>query len=212
MRRCFSSLCLLLFVTSAALSVNADTVTYTFESPQFTLNERTPLVSRAPNSGLNTFRSSFTSSFEANSFQISDFPTNVLLSGQMLYAPSTSDSLTISFNMPVDRVQFNWAINIPGFPTPQPGLLILTSPVGSLTQSSAVVGGSFQGGTFIFSSTIPFTTFRLSANNNNLFAIDNLTMNTAAAIPEPTTMMLLGSGLAGIAAKVRKRRKADREE
>ena len=210
MLRCFRILCLLLFVTSAALSVSADTVTYTFESPQFTVGERTSLLDRAPNSGLTTFRTSFTSSPEANGFQILNFQPNVLFSGQMLYDPSfPNESLRLSFNMPIDRVQVNFAVL-------EPGRLDLTSPVGSVSQNSAVVGGDFQGGTLIFSSATPFTSFRLDAfgrlGNPNLFAIDNLVLNTAAAIPEPTTMLLLGSGLAGIAAKVRKRRKADREE
>ncbi|MBA3320119.1 MAG: PEP-CTERM sorting domain-containing protein [Pyrinomonadaceae bacterium] len=37
--------------------------------------------------------------------------------------------------------------------------------------------------------------------------VDNI---TAAAIPEPTTMLLLGTGLAGVGAAVRRRRKADK--
>jgi hypothetical protein len=63
-----------------------------------------------------------------------------------------------------------------------------------------------SGGFFGLSGTI-----QMADNGaDSFFVRDNGTVT--APIPEPATMILLGTGLAGIAAKVRKRRKGEPEE
>ncbi len=208
MRCCLRILCLLLFVTSATFTANADTVTYTFDAPQFSGGERTPLTNRAPNIGLSAFRASFTSSPDSTAYGVGTLATNPLLSGQMLYdLGPPAESLRVTLNMPVNSVQFAWAALTRG-----PGRVLFTNPNGTAVMDSEDVGGEFQGGIFSVNLSMPFTSFRLDAfgrlGNPIGLAIDNLTMSTAAPIPEPATMLLVGTGLAAVAARVRKRRQA----
>jgi hypothetical protein len=199
MFRVFRILCLLVFCLSVR-SVCADTVTYTFEPPFFP-GQTVPLTA-APNSGPDSFLASFTSTgIPFGPFRIASV-SHPFFTGQSLFNPTTPAILTISFNMPVNHVQFAFGLAVPG-------VLTLTSPVGSVSQSSSMVGTS-HGGILVFSSSTPFTMFQLQGFNlaavpaPTLFGIDNLTMNV---VPEPATIILLGTGLAGIAAKLSKRKK-----
>ena len=200
MSRFLRIVCLLTFCALTALTVNADTVTYTFEPPQFTAGEVTPLLNRSPNIGSASFQASFVSAVPG-SFEITPFAANVLFSGQCLVSPTTPNLLTITFNMPVTQVQFVWAQEFPG-------RIDFTSSAGNQSQNSAVVGGTFQGGSFTFSSATSFTSFSLAAFNVAgapvNFAIDNLTLTTVTGVPEPTALILLGTGLAALT-KLRKR-------
>ncbi len=74
--------------------------------------------------------------------------------------------------------------------------IVFDNPVQTFTFSNASGSGSF-------SITLP-NIFVQSGDTANLTA--GLTGNQTA-VPEPATMLLLGTGLAGVAARIRKRRK-----
>jgi hypothetical protein len=187
-------------------SASADTVLYTFEGPQFTVGETTPLLNRSPNVGSAAFQTTFTASPAAATFEITTFIPNVLFNGQSLFdgLGAPTDPLTLTFNTPVDQIQFDFATN-------GPGTLELLSPVGSTSQVSVVVGGTFPGGTLVFSSPTPFTTVQLQARTPGgaplEFAVDDLQLQFAgaAAVPEPATALLAGVGLAGLLTGLRRR-------
>jgi len=155
MSKLLRAVLLLTFCAVTTLTVNADTFTYTFEAPQFTAGEVTPLVNRAPNVGSASFQASFVSAV-AGSYTITGFVPHPLFSGQSLVSPTIPNVLTISFNMPVNQVQFAWAQEFPGF-------IQFASAAGNQSQNSANVGGFFEGGTFSFSSATSFTSFTLAA-------------------------------------------------
>jgi PEP-CTERM motif-containing protein len=209
---------LVYFVVAAAtlffpVYAQADTVTYTFDAPNFVVGSATPIVG-SPNSGPAGFQATFTAAPEAGAFTIQDSgQPNPLITGQYLtntILVNANNTLTVTLNTPITSVSVNFGIQIL---FTSPGQLVLTSPVGGTSQASALIPGAGlnQGGVLTFSTTIPFTSFTLAAFNNfgqpTRFAIDDLVMETASAgaVPEPATIFLLSAGLVGAVFKVRRR-------
>ena len=88
---------------------------------------------------------------------------------------------------------------------------IALPPVGGVATNFfifSITGGTglFAGATGTLSGPGTLTFIPGGFNLTNTFS------GTITTVPEPTTLLLLGTGLAGVATKMRKRRKADKSE
>jgi hypothetical protein len=191
---------------SGASVARADVV-YTFETPNFTLNQTTPILNVAPNTNPGSFLASFTDTVNANGYVIFNGQSNGLMVGQSIIAPTVTDALMLTFNTPVNQLTVDFAVNLAS--TQAAGSLRLTtSSGGNTSQASSVVGGgqNFQGGTLTFSTATPFTSATLQGFDSTgapiQINLDNLHLNPAgvAAVPEPSALTLLAVGGIGLAA------------
>lgn len=75
----------------------------------------------------------------------------------------------------------------------------------TLTLPVNVLGGAQYFG---FTDSLSISSIQISNLSIDAWGIDDITYNSTAPVPEPCTMLLLGSGLAGVAAFRRKFKKA----
>ena len=192
-----------LFVVLAS-AASAGSVTYSFESPNFTAGQTTPLLNEAPNSGnIGGFFTNFTAVGGGSDYGIFAFAPNSLFNGQSLVASTSTNGLVLTFNDPVTAISFDFAVD----DSTSGNLSMFIPSIGSFsflgTQQS---GGGFVGNLISFSSLTPFFSVTLTGTNSGgnptQLALDNLTLTTP--VPEPSAFI----AISGIALAVMARRYA----
>jgi hypothetical protein len=204
----------------------AAVVTYTFEPSQFSLGQTTTLTGVSPNSGPSSFTASFVSvigmSPPNTNFQIVSVATGGSpvhappFSGQFLAETATGggDTLAVTFNTPVDTVDFDLA-------TAGPAQFVLTIPERGGALAPILTSDPMDGGDFSAHVNIPtgalfqqliFNVSNLAGDQGVQFSIDNLVANApgldnGTGTPEPATLAVFGVLAAG-AFGVRRRSKA----
>jgi hypothetical protein len=137
--------------------------------------------------------------------------TNNINQPDIVSNPGSNNSGVLTMTLPVSVDTFGYGYALLGAGTILNGTMISlfngAIPVGSLSYT-ATPDPSFPGGFAGIQSTLAFNRVEVTFNSVSAgaFALDNVRRGPAVPVPEPTTLMLLGTGVLGII-RVRARRK-----
>ena len=143
--------------------------------------------------------------FSIGSTFMSNMSGHILLDADAVISP-----LFVSFDQGLSDISLNFALNTANAATLFT-LQAFSGGIGGTLVGSAALAGtvpsgfSFPEGLIGFSGAV-FDTVRLSTTVQD-FAIDNVSFTPApAAVPEPASLLLLGTGTLGLIAKLRRRK------
>ncbi len=201
--------------TLAAASAHAGAYDYiyTFEKPNFTLNQTAPLLNVAPNTGVPGFDTSFSGTFVVsdNTTLINTLPP--LFSGMFLGQSGQPGSITFSFSAPILSLSVDFALGLPG--SADLGWINFDGVGFWGTQdASAFPDVDFQGGTLVIDPGFEFSEVTLYGMNGRettqFLYLDNLQI-AAQPVPEPSTWAAI-IAMAGIGGFHAARRYAARKK
>ena len=164
---------------------------------------------------------------------VANFSSPLTIAGATFSGSPTGAVSVLDSGFFAPLFQFNSGASLAGFAFVEVALPPGTTAIGTDLMSTNPTGLPFQvtlsnGETFLVNTpmrpergffgitsdvaitSIRFVTVPGPGQSAGIPLVDNFSYGQAAAVPEPATMVLLGTGLAGIAVRVRKRRRSSK--
>lgn len=188
-------------LAAASLHAGAYDYIYTFEKPNFTLNQTAPLLNIAPNTGVPGFDTSFSGSFIVSDIisEANSFPS--FFSGMFLSQTGEPGSIVLSFSTPILSLSVDFALGLPGY-AGTGWILYDGDGFWGGQDATAFPDVHYQGGTLLIDPGFEFSSVTLYGMNPNessqFLFLDNLQI-AAQPVPEPSTWaaIIAMAGLGG---------------